>query len=80
MSSKPKSTKYVGEPYETLLVLQKKKIDSKVSKINNIIKKGKENPATKRTIYQLLSKVLKRTYKCNQFIVKTNDVKCGDAV
>ena len=47
MSSKPKSTKYVGEPYETLLVLPKNNFDSKVSEITNIIKKGMENPATK---------------------------------
>ena len=45
MSSKPKSTKYVGEPYETLLVLQKNNFDSKVSKITNIVEKGMENPA-----------------------------------
>ena len=45
MSSKPKSTKYVGEPYETLLVLQKNNFDSKVSKITNIVKKDMENPA-----------------------------------
>ena len=49
MSSKPKSTKYVGEPYETLLVLQKNNFDSKVSEVTNIVKKGMENPATKRT-------------------------------
>ena len=48
MSSKPKSTKYVGEPYETLLVLQKNIFGSKVSKITNIVKKDMENPATKR--------------------------------
>ena len=47
MSSKPKSTKYVGEPYETLSVLQKKYFDSKVSKITNIVKKGIENLAKK---------------------------------
>ena len=47
MSSKPKSTKYVGEPYETLLVLQKNIFGSKVSKITNIVKKDMENLATK---------------------------------
>ena len=81
MSSKPKSTKYVGEPYETLLVLQKNIFGSKVSKITNIVKKDMENPATKRAkIPDIVKKKLKTTYKRNQLIVKTNCVKCGDAV
>ena len=81
MSSKPKSTKYVGEPYETLLVLQKNIFGSKVSKITNIVKKDMENPATKRAkIPDIVKKKLKTTYKRNQLIVKTNSVKCGDAV
>ena len=60
MSSKPKSTKYVGEPYETLLVLQKNSFDSKVSKITNIVKKGMENPATKMAKIADLVKNLKK--------------------
>ena len=78
MSSKPKSTKYVGEPYETLLVLQKNNFDSKVSKITNIVEKGMENPAK---IPDFAKSFLKQNINVgNQFIVKTNAVKCGDAV
>ena len=62
MSSKPKSTKYVGEPYETLLVLQKKYFRFK--SLENY-QKGIESPDPAKNLHKGLKYQISSNFSKN---------------